>query len=103
MSKEILFGLLIMSSVTATALTHSEEDRIAQCAMKGVEFGLIWEHRNEGADQVVIASMVDKLIEDGAPPRIIDIWSQQAMYAMSYEDRYLMLNDIVFECIEVGY
>ena len=108
MVKTIVMVLFLMFSSITLALTEAEGDRILQCTLKGVEFGLIWEAEHSTRNwatsgESAISVMTAKLKQDGAPQRIIDVWSQQAVYALEYEDRYKMLNDIVFECVEVGY
>jgi len=106
-----LLLLLLLFSPATLALTPAEEDRIAQCTMKGVAFGMIWSSAHNGdtkserdanLDNALIG-LVEKLKQDHAPPRIIDMWVTQASFSAAQPDFYQMLNDVVFDCLEVGY
>tara|TARA_R110000751_G_scaffold151766_1_gene256772 strand:+ start:451 stop:702 length:252 start_codon:yes stop_codon:yes gene_type:complete len=79
-------------------------DNIAlQCSLKGAIFGHSWQKFQDGIPKIeIIEQLTIKLSEDGAPLRYVNIWIEQMDAALNLTDYYVMMGEIVFQCIQNG-
>tara|TARA_R110002020_G_scaffold315470_1_gene530637 strand:- start:111 stop:362 length:252 start_codon:yes stop_codon:yes gene_type:complete len=79
-------------------------DSIAlQCSLKGAIFGHSWQKHQEGESKInIIEQLTIKLSEDGAPLRYVNIWIEQMDAALNLPDYYVMMSEIVFQCVKNG-
>lgn len=79
-------------------------DSIAlQCSLKGAIFGHSWQKFQDGIPKIeIIEQLTIKLSEDGAPLRYVNIWIEQMDAALNLTDYYVMMGEIVFQCIQNG-
>jgi len=74
-----------------------------QCALKGAIFGHSWQRHQEGVSKTeIIEQLVIKLNEDGAPPHYINIWVEQMDASLNITDYYVMVGEIVYQCLQHG-
>jgi hypothetical protein len=79
-------------------------DSIAlQCSLKGAIFGHSWQKFQDGIPKIeIIEQLTIKLSEDGAPLRYVNIWIEQMDAALNLTDYYVMMGEIVFQCMQNG-
>lgn len=79
-------------------------DNIAlQCSLKGAIFGHSWQKFQDGIPKIeIIEQLTIKLSEDGAPLRYVNIWIEQMDAALNLTDYYVMMGEIVFQCMQNG-
>ena len=74
-----------------------------QCALKGAVFGHSWQKHQEGEPKIeIIEQLTIKLSQDGAPVNYVNIWVEQMDAALNIPEYYLMMSEIVFQCVQNG-
>ena len=92
----LLLGIIL--SLPSYAQTAKSID--LQCALKGAIFGHSWQKHQEGTSKIeIIEELSIKLNQDGAPPHYISIWIEQMDAALNIPDYYLMVGEIVYQCL----
>ena len=74
-----------------------------QCSLKGAVFGHSWQRFQEGTSKIeIIEQLSIKLSQDGAPAHYVNIWIEQMGLALTTQDYYTMVSEIVFQCLQSG-
>jgi len=83
------------------AITPKVKAIDVQCALKGAIFGHAWQKHQEGISKTeLISDLTIKLSDDGAPIQYINIWIEQMDAALNLDDYYVMVGEIVYQCLE---
>ena len=74
-----------------------------QCSLKGAVFGHSWQKFQEGIPKIqIIEDLTMKLSSDGAPVQYINTWIEQMNASLHVSEYYLMMSEIVFQCVKSG-
>ena len=94
---------LLLTSLIVNAPNHPSmgfNNIDFQCSLKGAIFGHSWQKHQEGVPKIkIIEDLVIKSNQDGAQPEYINVWVEQMDAALNIPDYYLMLGEIVYQCL----
>tara|TARA_R100000808_G_C2150855_1_gene159725 strand:- start:1498 stop:1806 length:309 start_codon:yes stop_codon:yes gene_type:complete len=97
MNTFLLLTSLVINSPNAPMGFNSID---LQCSLKGAIFGHSWQKHQEGTSKTkIIEDLVIKLNQDGAPTHYVSVWVEQMDAALNIPDYYLMVGEIVYQCL----
>jgi len=107
--RNMVFSLLVVAFIigwaTKDVYAHENEPQAidTQCSLKAAVFGKLWQdYKNNVPIDYLTGQLKNKMREDGAPERVINVWVYQLEYSLEQDEYYKMVGDVVYECLENG-